>query len=153
MGTFTKLMTGLFMFAALSACGGGDAEADVRKQLKDFGFTDKLASCVMGEIKDKAGDFDSFAEKSTAEQQKIATQAGAECGKNADPEELQDVLENTDVSLEDPAVRKSFVEGMTSTGVPEELANCITDAAIDKKLEMSELTDQATIQELMTACQ
>jgi len=152
MGTFAKLMTGLMMVAALSACGG-DPEADARKQLKEFGFNDKLADCVMDEIKDRAGDFDKFADMKSDEQQKLAAQAGAECGKNAAPEDLEDVLENSDVSLENPEIRKGFVEGMTSTGAPEELANCIADEAIAKGLEMSELTDATKIQELMAACE
>jgi len=152
MGKITKTLTAVLMMAVLAACGG-DPEADARDQLKEFGFSDDLTNCVMDEIKKNAGDFDKFADLDATEQQEMAAQAGASCAQSTDPEDLTDLLENNDVDLSDENVRKGFVEGMTSTGVPEDTANCIADKAIADDLAVSELTDPATIQELAAACQ
>jgi len=153
MGTFTKLMTGLTMIAALAACGGGDPEADAREQLSEMGFSDKLTDCVLDELKDKAGSIDKFTDLSASEQQSMATDAGAACASEADPDEIGDVVENSGLDLNDEAARKSIIQGMTSTGVPEEMANCIIDAAIDEGLEVNDLMDATKVQSLAADCQ
>lgn len=153
MGTFTKLMTGMTMIAALAACGGGDPEADAREQLSDMGFSDKLADCVLDELKDKAGSIDKFTDLSASEQQSMATNAGAACAAEADPDDIGDIVENSGLDLSDETARKSVIQGMTSTGVPEEIANCIVDAAVDQGLEASDLMDATKMQSLVAGCQ
>ncbi len=76
------------MIAALAACGGGDPEADAREQLSKMGFSDKLTDCVLDELKDKAGSIDKFTDLSASEQQSMATDAGAACASEADPDEI-----------------------------------------------------------------
>jgi len=153
MGKIAKIVTGMMMVVLLAACGGSYSEDDAREELKSAGFSGDLADCVLDEIKDKAGSIKAFGDLDSSEQQDMAAKAGAECAKSADPDEIKDIADGAGLDLEDPAARKSIIAGMTSTGVPEDMANCIIDAAVDQGLEVNELMDQDTIQSLAADCQ
>ncbi len=153
-------MAGLMMVAALAACSGGsdgdggkdggdDSSAQVRQQLIDMGYTDDLADCLIDEI----GDTDAFMKSDPESQKDAATQAGIDCAGKVDKDSIADTLDETGLDLTDPTARESFITGMTSSGVPEDVANCIVDKAIEQDIEVSELLEPETIQPLAQACQ
>lgn len=153
MGKIAKIVTGMMMVAVLAACGGGYSEDDARKELKSAGFSGDLADCVLDQIKDEAGSIEKFGDLKSGEQQDMAAKAGAECAKSADPDDIKDIAEGSGLDLKDPAARESIITGMTSSGVPEEMANCILDKAIDEDFEAADFTDATKIQALAQACQ
>lgn len=145
---------GLALMVTLTACGGGGgaSEKDLLNDLKDQGFTDSLANCVMDEVKSKAGSLDEYADMKQDAQQTMAAEAGAECAKDASPEEIAGAAEGIDADLSDPQLRESIVTGMTSSGVPEKLANCILDAAIEQDLTPADFMDVEKITPITESC-
>ena len=153
------VLVGLVLSVALSGCGGGvseaDAEKDARDELKALGLPKTLTDCAIKEIKKEAGSFAEFRELSASKQQTIAAEAGSECSKDLSEDEvgdLADTMEDQDLDLSNPAFRKSYITGMTSQGVPEDLANCIVDKAIAQELTAKELVDPQKIQVLAGEC-
>ncbi len=156
MKTAATALAGLVLAFTMTACGGSDdPEADVRKELKDVGLSESVTDCAIKEIKSDAGSLDKFKKLDASEQSTMAAKAGSTCSKDMSKDdlgELADTLEDQDVDLNNPTFRKSYITGMTTQGVPEELANCIVDKAIDQKLKATDLIDAQTIQKLAAAC-
>lgn len=139
------------MVAVLAACGGGYTESDLRDELADLNIGDTFADCAVDQIKEKAGSFEEFGDLSESEQKTMAAEAGAACVNEVDPENLGELAGELD--LEDPDARASIITGMTSTGVPEDVANCIIDEAVAKGYGADDLMDEAKITDLANACQ
>ncbi len=140
----------------MTACGGGgDPEADARKELKDLGLSKSLTDCAIKEIKSEAGSLEKFAKLDASKQSTLAAKAGSNCSKDMSEDDigdLADTLEDQDVDLSNPTFRKSYITGMTTQGVPEAVANCIVDKAIDQKLTVTDLIDPQTVQKLAAGC-
>jgi hypothetical protein len=161
MKTVAAALSGLVLALTLAACGGGDAEtggdakAAARKEFTKLGFSKSMTDCALKEIEKSSGSLEKFVDLDASEQQTVAAKAGATCASDASKDETGDLakgLEKQDIDLSNPTFRKSYVEGMTSQGVPEALANCIADKAAAEDLKASKLVDQATIQRLAASC-
>ncbi|GAA3515187.1 hypothetical protein GCM10022234_07680 [Aeromicrobium panaciterrae] len=157
MKTAAMAVIGLFLTATLTACGGGgDPEADARAELKDLGLSKSMTDCALADIKKQAGSLEKYMDLSAKKQQTIAAAAGSKCATNMSEEEvgdLTDTLDDQGVDFSDPALRDSFVTGMTTQGVPKDVANCILDKMIDKKLKLSDATNPEIITKLAQECQ
>ena len=89
------------------------------------------------------------------EQQTTAAAAGSKCATDLSEEEAGDLGETLDdqgLELSDPAMRDSFITGMKTQGVPEDVANCILDKMIDEELEIADATDPAIIGRIAQEC-
>ena len=148
---------GLVLSVALTGCSGGDPETDARTELKELGFSKTLEDCAIAGIKKKAGSLEEFMDLDAAEQQTVASEAGAQCAANISEEDLGDLaagLEDKGIALDDPGIRESVITGMTSAGgVSEEMANCIYDKMIDQDLELADVTDPEIIGKIAQECQ
>lgn len=153
MKKIASVLSGLALMATLTACGGGASEEDLLQELKDQGFSDSLADCVLGEVKSNAGSVQEYADLDADDQQTMAAEAGAECAQSASPEELSGAVDGLDAELDDPALRDSLITGMTSQGLTDEQANCILDAAIDAELTPSDFIDAEKIGPIAQTCQ
>ncbi len=153
MKKIASAFAGLALMATLTACGGGASEEDLLKELKDSGFSDSLANCVLDEVKSKAGSLDEYADMAQDDQQTMAAEAGAECAQDASPEDIAGAAEGVDADLSDPALRDSIITGMTSQGIPEDTANCILDAAIEQDLTPTDFIDPDKITPIAQGCQ
>lgn len=156
MKTAALALVGLFLSVTLTACGGGgDPEADARDQLKDLGLSEKMTDCAIKEIKKESGSLEKYVKLDASEQQKIGAAAGSTCAKNMSEEEigdLSDTLDDQGVDLSDPALRDSFITGMTTQGVPEDVANCMLDKMIDEGLGLADVTNTEIITRLAQEC-
>jgi len=158
MKTAALALVGLFLSVTLTACGGGggDPEAEARAELKDLGLSQKMTDCAIAEIKKDAGSLDKYTKLDASEQQTMAAKAGSTCAATMSEDEigdLTDTLDDQGVDLSDPALRDSFITGMTTQGVPEDVANCILDKMIDEDLKLADVTDATIITRLAEACQ
>lgn len=153
MKKIVSAFAGLALMTTLTACGGGASEEDLLKELKDQGFSESLANCVLDEVKSNAGSLDDYADMEQDAQQTMAAEAGAECAQDASPEDISGAVEGLDADLSDPALRDSIITGMTSQGIPEETATCILDAAIDAGLTPADFIDPAKITPVAESCQ
>jgi hypothetical protein len=158
MKTAALALVGLFLSVSLTACGGGgdDPEAEARAELKELGFSKKMTDCAIAEIKKDAGSLDKYKDLDASEQQTMAAKAGSTCASNMSEDELGDLAGNLDdqgVDLSDPAFRESFITGMTTQGVPEDVANCMLDKMIDEDLALTDVTNPEIITRLAEACQ
>jgi hypothetical protein len=158
MKTAALALVGLFLSVTLTACGGGsdgDPEADARAELKELGLSKKMTDCAIAEIKKDAGSLDKYTDLDPSEQQTMAAKAGSTCAANMSEDEmgdLTDTLDDQGVDLSDPALRDSFITGMTTQGVPEDVANCMLDKMIDEDLKLADITDPTIITRLAEAC-
>lgn len=160
MKTAAMAVIGLFLTATLTACGGGvseaDAEKDARAELKELGLPKSVTDCAIDGIKKEAGSLGEYMDLPAKKQQTIAAAAGSKCATDMSDEEigdLGDTLDDKGLDFSDPAMRDSFITGMTTQGVPEDVANCILDKMIDEKLELSDAADATIIGRLAQACQ
>lgn len=159
MKTAAMAVIGLFLTATLTACGGGvteaDAEKDARAELKGLGLSKSVTDCAIAGIKKEAGSLEKYMDLSAKKQQTIAAAAGSKCATDMSEEEVGDLTDNLDdkgVDFSDPAMRDSFITGMTTQGVPEDVANCILDKMIDQKLELSDVTNAEIMGKLAQEC-
>ncbi len=159
MKTAAMAVIGLFLTATLTACGGGtteaDAEKDARAELKELGLSTSLTDCAIDGIKEKAGSLKEYTELSTSKQQTIAATAGADCAKDLTDEEVGDLgetLEGQRDQLKEPAARKAFITGMTSQGIPEDVANCIVDKIIEDEVPLTDMADPTVMGQLAQEC-
>ncbi|MDQ6526961.1 hypothetical protein RB608_25315 [Nocardioides sp. LHD-245] len=152
MGTVLKILVGLLLTGALTACGD-DPEADLRSQVNDLGLGDEIADCIITELRDEAGSLDALSELSLSEQRKAAARAGAACGKKTSPEELRAAMEKGDFDVFDDRARTALLEVMMSRGVPKKKARCVVDRAMEQGLKPTDLLDQPTMQEIVAFCQ
>lgn len=160
MKTAAMTLAGLVLAATLTACGGGDSEADIEKDarsaIEKSGLPKSLTNCAIKEIKKDAGSLKEYTELDSSEQQTMAAKAGSTCSKDLSEEDIGDVadsLDEQDVDLSDPTIRKSIITGMTTQGVPTDVANCIVDKMIDEGLKASDMLDASVITRLAQTCQ
>lgn len=157
MRTPARIMIGLFAAATLTACGGGVTESELREEFESMGYPDRLANCVVDEIKKSSGGIDAFGDLEESEAHRAASEAGAACAQGASPEELTaiaKIMEKNGVTLKDSQVRQGVVAGMVKVGVAEDLANCVVDKAIDQNVTLVQLiNDESKVQALAQACQ
>ncbi|MFT4299070.1 MAG: hypothetical protein QM597_05510 [Aeromicrobium sp.] len=150
MKSLSMTLIGLLAAAALSACGPGYTEDDLREEIADRDLGKKVTDCIVEDIKGGTDSLSDFGQLDESDRESSIDAAAMACVDDASDEDLANLV--GEVDLTDPSVREQVIAGMVDSGLPEETANCLVDEALAQGLDGSALLDASAMESLAAAC-